>query len=132
MWSDLMGLWVCKSAWKWNFPRSQKVKRSVSNTVFQKIKAYFPLDQQERDANRQLSHTNNSSVKPFWATQAPANRSTSLHSSADRSQRFQGQRNDYKDWSGMWSEGMGLWECKAACTWNLPRSQKVKGSVIRR
>ena len=25
MWSQVMGLWVCNAACKWNFPRSQKV-----------------------------------------------------------------------------------------------------------
>ena len=51
---------------------------------------------------RQLSQTNNSSVKLFWATQAQANRSTSPRS-ADRSQSLQGEK------SGIWSGVMGLW-----------------------
>ena len=37
MWSEVMGLWVCKSAWKWSFPRSQKVKRSVRQQCASKM-----------------------------------------------------------------------------------------------
>ena len=51
--------------------------------------------------------------------------------SADRSQRLQGLWNDNKEKSGMWSQVMGLWICKAACKWNFPGSQRVKRSVGR-
>ena len=38
-WSEVMGPWICKSAWKRNFPRSQKVKRSVVSSVLQKCQS---------------------------------------------------------------------------------------------
>ena len=40
--SEVLGLWVCKSAWTWNFPRSQEVKKSVVSTVLQKCQGMFP------------------------------------------------------------------------------------------
>ena len=76
----------------------------------------------------QLSQRNNSSVKPCWATQAPANRSTSPAAWLTEVRDYRGW-NDNKEKSGMWSQVMGLWVCKDACKWHFPGSEKVKRSV---
>ena len=73
-----------------NFKKSKGLQVAL---CFKNVRACLPLGQQHRNANassveRQLSQTNNSSVNPFWATQAPASRST-LPRSAHKSRRFQ-------------------------------------------
>ena len=61
--SEVMGLWVCKSASKWNFPRSQKVKRSVVSTVLQKCQGMFPAwPKREKRKCRMLLEE----CGPFW------------------------------------------------------------------
>ena len=49
--SEVMGLWVCQAACKCNFPRSQKVKKSVGSTVLQKFGVCYQLGQQETNSN---------------------------------------------------------------------------------
>ena len=46
-WSEVMSLWVCKTAYKRNFPGSRKVKKSVGSTVLQKFGVGYQLGQQE-------------------------------------------------------------------------------------
>ena len=50
-WSEVMSLWVCKTAWKRNFPGSRKVKKSVGSTVLQKFGVCYQLGQQETNSN---------------------------------------------------------------------------------
>ena len=70
MWSEVMGLCVCKSAWKWNFPRSQKVKRSVRQHCASKMseRVCRLANDKEMQMPALSRQQNNSSVKPFWAT----------------------------------------------------------------
>ena len=82
----------------------------------------------------QLSQRNNSSVKPFWSTQAPANRSTSSAARLTEVRGLQGLWNDNKEKLGMRSQVMGLWVCNAACKWNYPisKSQEVCSTVLQK
>ena len=57
---------------------------------------------------RTSQRTNNPSVKPLWAAQPPANRSTSPRS----------------------ADVMGRWVCNAACKWHFPSISK-SGKVCR-
>ena len=106
MWSEVMGLWACNSAWKWSFPRSKSQKVCLAALCFKNVRACLPPGQQHRNANANAIET------------AVANK-----------QLFKGLWNENKEKSGMSSEVMGLWVCNSAWKLSFPWSQKVKRSV---
>ena len=64
MWSEVMGLWVCNSAWKWSFPRSQKVKRSVRQHCASKMSGHVSRLANKRET--QIPNATRRVCGPFW------------------------------------------------------------------
>ena len=64
MWSEVMGLWVCKSAWKWSFPLSQKVKRSVRQHCASKMSGHVSRLANKRET--QMPNATRRVCGPFW------------------------------------------------------------------
>ena len=114
--SEVMVLWV------FDLKKSKGRQHSAL-----KIRARLPLRQQERNSNANaietaVAKTNNSSLKPSWAAQAPVNRSTLR--SADKCSKFQRavETQQQRVWHVV-SEVMVLGVCKASCKGDFPPSE---------
>ena len=111
--------------------KSQKVCSAV--LCFKNVRACLPCGNNTKmqmpTLSRQLSQTNNSSIKPLVLGHKPQLAGQLGPTRLTEVGDFKRLWNDNKEKSGMWSEVMGLWVCNSSWKLSFPRSQKVKGSV---